>query len=47
MGETANLILQGDNHENILHNYVALKRNIDPVGFLGQRQGTLKATGDV
>ena len=47
VGKTGNLILQGDNHENILHNYLALKKNIDPVVFLGQRERTLKATGDV
>lgn len=34
-------------HQNILHNCMALEKNIDPVVFLEEREETLKATDDV
>lgn len=42
-----NLIPKRENHQNILYNYVTLKKNIDPVVYIGEREGSLKATDGV
>lgn len=45
--KTGNLILKRENHQNTLYNSMALKKNIDLVVYLGEREGSLKATDDV